>query len=404
MELKGKYETAKVMTDMVDQETISQIINICNQESFQGSDIRIMPDCHAGKGAVIGFTAKLGEQVVPNIIGVDISCGMFVVDLGKEIGSFELLDQVIRKHIPSGMTARNKEAANTDFMDDLKCFKDLVSIDRLRKSQGTLGGGNHFVEIDTDDDKNYYLVIHTGSRNLGKQVAKIYQDKAIEQRKIKDLRIEDRNDIIKKLTEENRQAEIAEALQQLSKEKKENYIPPDLAYLEGYARDCYIHDMKICQEYATLNRKTIAKDILKHWLSKELSDFDSFEVIHNYIDFKANVIRKGAISAQAGERVLIPLNMRDGCILGVGKGNPEWNYSAPHGAGRIMSRGQAKGKITLEEFQESMKGIYTTSVLTSTIDESPMAYKPMDLILECIEPVVEDVKVIKPVYNFKASE
>lgn len=406
IELKGKYTTAKVFTDNIDQETISQIINLCNQDFAKESTIRIMPDTHAGKGCVIGFTADLGTKIIPNLIGVDIGCGMLCVELGKIDVNLEELDDVIHKHIPNGRNIHDGRIIKFPELQDLYCFRELRDAKRIEKSIGTLGGGNHFIEVNKDDEDNIYLVIHSGSRNLGKQVAEYYQNIAIELRSGREEYYIERDKIIKEYKEQGRRKDIESALKQL--DAKYQHAQPDypkeLCFLEGVWREKYLHDMNICQEYALLNRKTMASIILDKWLNSNFHHFEFFQTIHNYINFKDNIIRKGSISAYKDEKVLIPINMRDGSILAVGKGNPDWNYSAPHGAGRLMSRSKAKVNITIEEYQKSMEGIFTTSVNNSTLDEAPMAYKSMKEIISNIGDTVDILKIIKPIYNFKAGE
>jgi len=370
IELKGKYNTAKVFTDNIDPETVSQIITLLNQDFAKDSKIRIMPDTHAGKGCVIGFTANLGNKVIPNLVGVDIGCGMLTIELGKVALALERLDKIIHRYIPGGPAVHESEIVKFPKLQKLHCYRELKEIKRLERSIGSLGGGNHFIEANTDNEGNVYLVIHTGSRNLGKQVAEYYQNMAIKLR---------------------------------SKAAPADY-PRDLCFLEGDWRERYLYDMQLCQEYALLNRETIAQLILNKLLNKDLNDFPSFHTVHNYINFKDNIIRKGSISAYQGEKVLIPINMRDGSLLCVGKGNPDWNFSAPHGAGRIMSRNKAKEKLSLKDYQEAMKGIYTTSVSKATLDEAPMAYKPMEEIMANIQDTVEVIKELQPIYNFKAKE
>jgi RNA-splicing ligase RtcB len=406
IELKGKYTTAKVFTDNIDQETISQIINLCNQDFAKESKIRIMPDTHAGKGCVIGFTADLGDKVIPNLIGVDIGCGMLTIELGKIKPDLQALDNVIRKYIPSGRDIHEGRILKFPELQDLHCFRELKDTKRIEKSIGTLGGGNHFIELNQDDEDNIYLVIHSGSRNLGKQVAEYYQNIAIELRSGREEYYIEKERIIKEYKEQGRRQEIQFALKKLETQFKniQPDYPKELCFLEGIWRERYLHDMEICQEYASLNRQTMANLILGVYFGAKIVDFDHFETIHNYINFKDNIIRKGSISAYKDEKVLIPINMRDGSILAIGKGNPDWNYSAPHGAGRLMSRSKAKQNISIDDYQKSMQGIFTTSVNLSTLDEAPMAYKPMDEIINNIGDTVNILKVIKPIYNFKAGE
>lgn len=391
----------KIFTDNIEKEAIDQINTLLEQPAFADCKIRIMPDVHAGAGCVIGFTADLGDRVIPNIVGVDIGCGMLTVELGSIDIDYDKLDARIRSLIPSGRNVHDDfdlvpgiEKAK-ELIDELHCKEDLRNISWLERSMGTLGGGNHFIEIDEGSDGSKYLVIHTGSRNLGKQVAEYYQRLAVKRLYAKK---EEQADIIAKCKAEGRERDIQAELAKLSSKHSSN-VPKDLCYLEGKDRDDYLDDMKICQLFAKLNREYIAYTIIGGRLVG-----DPFHTIHNYIELETNMVRKGAISANKGEKVLIPINMRDGSLLCVGKGNEDWNCSAPHGAGRIMSRNKARESISMESFRESMTGVYTTSVCESTIDESPMAYKPMDEIINNIKDTVDIVDILKPVYNFKASE
>lgn len=391
----------KIFTDNIEEKALEQIHTLMAQPAFADCKVRIMPDVHAGAGCVIGFTADLGDKVIPNIVGVDIGCGMFTCELGKIDIDFEKLDAFIRRRVPSGQNSNNRVVKEFPELDNLLCIDALKDIQWIRQSMGTLGGGNHFIEIDADSEGNKYLVIHTGSRNLGKQVAEHYQNIAIEKMLGKGKLNEATKALIAELKAQGKQAEIECALKRLRNQFiPDEHIPKELCYLMGEERENYLHDMRICQSFAHQNRLTIARTICDGMGWKWIG----FETIHNYIDHDSNIVRKGAISAKKGERVLIPINMRDGCIVGIGKGNKDWNCSAPHGAGRIMSRAEAKKTVTLEEYEQSMQGIFTTSVNPSTIDESPMAYKTMDEILKYIEPTVEVERIIKPVYNFKASE
>jgi RNA-splicing ligase RtcB/predicted DNA-binding transcriptional regulator YafY len=406
IELKGKYNTAKVYTDKLEPEVISQVIELCNQEFSKDSRIAIMPDTHAGKGCVIGFTADLGDKVIPNIVGVDIGCGMTTVELGKIDIDLHQIDEVIRRWVPSGMSVHESRIVRFSKLEQLFCYRDLANTKRIERSIGTLGGGNHFIELDKDDEDNIYLVIHSGSRNLGKQVAEIYQNLAIDICSGKEDYFEKREEIIANYKKEGKRKLIQSALKEL-KTKYDDMLPSypkELCFLTGKYREKYLHDMSICQEYAALNRETMASVILDKLLGKSISDFSFFHTVHNYINFKDNIIRKGSISAYEGEKVLIPINMRDGSILAFGKGNSDWNYSAPHGAGRVMSRTKAKEKLSLKDYEKAMEGIYTTSVNDSTIDEAPMAYKPIEDIISNIKETVDIYKLIKPIYNFKASE
>ena len=392
----------KIFTKNIEEQAINQINELLKQETFKNSKVRIMPDVHAGKGCVIGFTGNLGEKVIPNIVGVDIGCGMLCVELGNIDLDLEKLDKIIKEYVPSGMNV-NDEVYEYFDISKLLCHKELKNKDNwLEKSMGTLGGGNHFIEIDVDENDNKYLIIHTGSRNLGKQVAEIYQEKAIKYCSYEDEMKEEKQKIIKEYKVSGKEKDIQNKLIEISKKYEgKTKLPKDLCYLEGKLREDYLHDMKICQEFAVENRKEIAFIIMS---KMNLDYIDCFETIHNYISFEDNIVRKGAISAKKGEMVLIPMNMRDGCIIGIGKGNDDWNQSAPHGAGRIMSRMQAKETFTLNEYKESMKNIYTTSVNENTIDEAPFVYKPMQEIIDNIGDTVDIIKIIKPIYNFKANE
>ena len=397
----------KIFTKNVEQEAVDQIELLLAQDAFKDCKVRIMPDVHAGKGCVIGFTADLGEKVIPNIVGVDIGCGMLCVSLGQTDIDFEKLDNVIRSYVPSGRDVHEGRIIRFEELQELKCYRELRDTKRLERSIGTLGGGNHFIEVDVAEDGYKYLVIHTGSRNLGKQVADYYQNLAFKLMSGKDKLYEEQDRLIKEYKSAGRKSEIQSAIAELHRNFKavNPNIPKDLCYLEGKYREDYLHDMRICQKFAYINRVMIAQIICNHmgWgVDADMPDY--FECIHNYIDHDSNIVRKGAISAKYGEKVLIPINMRDGCIIGTGKGNEDWNCSAPHGAGRVMSRTKAKELVSLEEFEKSMDGIYTTSVNQSTIDESPMAYKTLDEIVENIKDTVDVLAIIKPVYNFKASE
>lgn len=402
-QITGRYATASVYTDIIEETATEQIRQLCDQSFVEGCSIRIMPDVHAGTGCVIGFTADLGERVIPSIVGVDIGCGMLTVELGKEAIDFAKLDQVVRQFIPAGSEVHETPAAEFPRLKDLLIYNKLRNLPWIENSLGTLGGGNHFIEVDVDDKGTHYLVIHTGSRNLGKQVADYYQELAYDILYGKIQEEEQRRALIAEYKAAGRTAELEQALTNLRVEI-ENQIPKNLCYLTGDARAAYLHDMKICQEYAVMNRQIIADRILTNLLGRGLETFHSFQTIHNYIDHETNIIRKGAVSAKKGEQLLIPINMRDGSLLCIGKGNPEWNCSAPHGAGRLFSRGAARHNFTVEDYAKEMNGIYTTSVSEDTLDECPMAYKPMESIVSNVDPTVEIVKVIRPVYNFKAGK
>lgn len=395
IEIKGKYNTAKVFTDNVEEGAMAQILELCNQEFVSGSSIRIMPDTHAGAGCTIGTTMTIKDKIVPNLVGVDIGCGMETIKLSQKNIEVMKLDKVIHKLVPSGFDIRDKAHKYSDEIDfdSLKC-RSKVNINRAKLSIGTLGGGNHFIEVNKGEDGSLYLVVHSGSRHLGKQVAEYYQELGYKEI-IKD-RV-DREELIKKLKAEGREEEISNELSKLRGSK----VRKELAYVEGENFKDYIHDMKLVQNFAVLNRKAIIDEIVREMKFKVE---EQFTTIHNYIDLDSMILRKGAISAKAGEKVLIPINMRDGSIICLGKGNPDWNYSAPHGAGRLMSRSQAKQTFTLKEFVKSMDGIYSTTVNKSTIDECPMAYKPMDEIIKNIKETAEIIEIIKPIYNFKAAE
>ena len=394
----------KIFTKNIEEEAIKQINELLEQEAFKDSKVRIMPDVHAGKGCVIGFTGDLGNKVIPNIVGVDIGCGMLCVGLGQADIDLKELDKVIHNYIPSGMNV-NEEIYEYFDISRLLCHKELKNKDEwLEKSLCSLGGGNHFIEIDIDEDNNKYLVIHTGSRNLGKQVAELYQEKAIKYCSYEKEMKEEKEKIIKEYKDQGKEKEIQHSLIEVNKKYEgKTKLPKDLCYLEGKLREDYLHDMKICQEFASKNRELIATKIINK-LGLYLFIENHFETIHNYIDFEDNIIRKGSIKADKGKQVIIPMNMRDGCIIGIGKGNEDWNQSAPHGAGRIMSRMKAKTELSLKDFEESMKDIYTTSVCVKTLDESPMVYKPMKEIIDNIKDTVDVIKIIKPIYNFKAKD
>lgn len=379
----------KIFASIVDDITKKQVEDLAVSAAYNGCTIRIMPDCHAGKGCTIGSVIKYTDRVIPNTVGVDIGCGMLVVNLGQIDIDLQKLDVVINSFIPAGFNIHETHVATFP----LNVFASVSKKEYIQCSIGTLGGGNHFIELDVDDEGNKYLVVHSGSRNLGKQVCDYWQEKAIEG--LTDLSAV-RNAIIVQYTKEGRQKEISNALKGLKRPE----INKELAYLDGENLCKYIHDMEICQQYAILNRTTIVEIIMSKmgWFGYK----DRFTTVHNYIDVPNKIIRKGAISARKDEIVLIPMNMRDGSLICKGKGNEDWLCSAPHGAGRIMSRRQAIDNLKLEDFKESMRGIYTSSVTTDTIDEAPMVYKSADIIMQDVKDTVEIVKVIKPLYNFKA--
>lgn len=399
IQLNGKYTNAIIYTDKVDSTTLSQVTEIINNEVTEGSNVRIMSDCHAGKGCVIGTTMTIKDKIVPNLVGVDIGCGVTTCIIPKsEEFTLEELEEIIRRVIPYGFEVhkhqqiKKYESIAKYDIQDLKCIQ-FINENRAYKSVGTLGGGNHFIELGINEKEEKVLFIHSGSRNLGKQVCEFYQDLAIKQQ---DLDKAKRNTLINDLKSKGREKDIEEELLRLKKPTSNKY----LAYLEGTDKDNYLHDMAIAQDYASVNRKVMIKNIMNEL---NIVNYEMFDTIHNYIDIENNILRKGAISAQKGEKLAIPINMRDGIIIGEGKGNEDWNYSAPHGAGRILSRGEAKRKVSLEEFTESMEGIFTTCVNKNTIDESPMAYKPIEDILDNIEDTVEVHCIVKPIYNFKAN-
>lgn len=406
MELKNKMgNVVKIYAKTIEQACIDQLKSLVDNPAYENETVRIMPDTHAGKGSVIGFTSTYSDKIVPNTVGVDISCGMLCVNLGKVDIDLEAFDNLIRLKIPSGMAVREGKAVDFKQLEKLKCYRELKDSRRIVRSIGTLGGGNHFIELDRSESGDIYLVIHTGSRNLGKQVCDHYQKIAVDLCHGKEQLYEERERIIREYKRQGRKNEIQKALRGLKCEATECRIPDDQCYLYGQFMSDYLHDVIICAEFAHLNRVTIADIIVsKYFKGKSLKDFEWFETLHNYVDTKHGLIRKGAISAMEGEKVIIPMNMRDGSLICVGKGNEDWNCSAPHGAGRLMSRSKAKDEIALEDFEKSMEGIYTTSVCRGTIDESPMAYKPMDEILSAIGDTAEVVEIIKPIYNFKAAE
>lgn len=398
-EINGLYNTAKVFTDNMDELSVEQIQKLCNQDFIQGSKIRIMPDVHSGAGCTIGTTMTIKDKVVPNLVGVDIGCGMETIAIKEKVIDFEKFDNLIYEKIPAGINIRkdmHKYASEIE-LEELRCFYNISHV-RAGRSIGTLGGGNHFIEVDRDDDGNLYIVIHSGSRHLGKEAAQYYQEEAYKQ--LNGCTKRDIDKVILDLKNSGRQAEIPAVIENL-RNNVTSEIPQELAYVSDYLFDDYIHDMKIIQKFAVLNRKAIADELVQ---GLGLTVEDEFTTIHNYIDTESMILRKGAVSARLGERLLIPINMRDGSLICTGKGNPDWNYSAPHGAGRILSRGQAKKRFTVEEFQETMGGIYTTSVNDETLDECPMAYKAMDEIMNNIKPTADIVKVIRPIYNFKAGK
>ena len=401
LEIKGKVNTAICYASVIEEEAIEQIRRMCDYEFTAGSKVRIMPDVHAGKGCTIGTTMTVIDKAVPNVVGVDIGCGMYTVNLGNIEIDFEKLDEACH-FVPSGMNVWQGRQEHFD-LQQLRCFRELKDSKRLERSLGTLGGGNHFIEVDKAADGTKYLVIHTGSRNLGKQVAETYQRLAVDLNRGMEDYFEQRDEIIRTYKEQGRRSEIQAALKAIAWKKANGptSIPEDLCYLHGKYFEDYLADVEICQKFAKRNRELIAEIILDRC---GLTVIDAFHTIHNYIDTGEMILRKGAIAAYTGEKVLIPINMRDGSVLAVGKGNSEWNYSAPHGAGRVMSRAGARKSLSLEEYKKEMEGIYTTSVNEDTLDEAPMAYKSLNDIIDVIGESVEVIEVLKPIYNFKASE
>ena len=397
--LNGKYNSAKVFTDVIDQVAAAQIIELCNQPMSEGASIRIMPDVHAGAGCTIGTTMTITDKVVPNLVGVDIGCGMETVKLKETHIELQKLDKLIYEKIPSGFAVRTKPHRYSEKIDlhELYCY-DRINPDRALCSIGTLGGGNHFIEADKGEDGSIYIVIHSGSRHLGVETAKYYQNEAY--RRLNKSSDKEIGELIERLKAEGKQKNIQSELRKLENTKTTS-VPKQLAYCEGELFEQYIHDMKIVQQFAMLNRQAMMDEIIK---GMHLHVTEQFTTIHNYIDTDEMILRKGAVSAKSGEKLLIPINMRDGSLTCIGKGNPDWNCSAPHGAGRLLSRSQAKQSFTVSEFKKQMQGIYTTSVNAQTLDECPMAYKSLEDIVGNIGDTAEITEVIKPIYNFKAGE
>ncbi|MCQ2217388.1 MAG: RtcB family protein [Paludibacteraceae bacterium] len=402
-EVTGKYNTAKVFTDNLDDKSRKQIENLCNQEFVKDAKIRLMPDVHAGAGCTIGTTMTITDKIVPNLVGVDIGCGMetLIISRNSEVSqnfSPRVLDQIIRRNIPSGFDIRTEphEFASQINWNDVR---GKYNKNRAKLSMGTLGGGNHFIEVDRDDDGDMYIVVHSGSRHAGLEIANYYQEEAWKQ--INHNRHSDCQQLVAKLKAEGRDKEIQTALKDLQAQVITD-IPKDLAYLEGELFESYLSDMRIMQQFAMLNRKAMVDVIVRNLNIRESDILEQFTTIHNYIDLDNMILRKGAVSAQKGEKLLIPINMRDGSLVCEGKGNPDWNCSAPHGAGRILSRTQARKQLSMEEFYAEMSGIWSSSISPDTIDESPMVYKTMDDIVANIDPTATILKTIKPIYNFKA--
>jgi len=398
-EIFGKCGKAISFAKIIEDSARKQIQKMCDYEFIRDSKIRIMPDVHAGVGCTVGTTMTIVDKIVPNIVGVDIGCGMFTVELETDFLDFEKIDAAAH-YIPSAKNVWDARQERFN-LQELFCYRSLKDTRRIEKSLGTLGGGNHFIEIDKSREGKFFLVIHTGSRNLGKQVAEIYQRLAVDLAKGKDKFFKQRDEIIAVYKSLGRKTEIKSKLAELEKDYKDkkSEIPAELCFVYGEYLHKYLHDMEICQDFAKKNRELIAKIFLG---KTGISAGASFHTTHNYIDVGEMILRKGAIAAHKGEKVLIPINMRDGSILAIGKGNADWNFSAPHGAGRIMSRSQAKEILSLEDYKKSMAGIYTTSVNEFTLDESPQAYKSLEDIIDVIDAAVEIVEILKPVYNFKA--
>ena len=398
LEIKGKVNTAICFAKVIEDEAVEQIRRMCDYEFTEGSRIRIMPDVHAGKGCTIGTTMTVKDKAVPNIVGVDIGCGMYTVNLGKAEVDMERMDAAAH-FIPSGMNVWESRKEHFDLLE-LRCCRELKEIKWLECSLGTLGGGNHFIEIDRAADGTKYLVIHSGSRNLGKQVAEFYQRLAVDLNKGKEEYFARRDALIAEYKASGRRSEIQKALKALKWKSRKATIPEDLCFVYGQYLEDYLHDVEICQRFARRSRELMAEIILQRL---GIEAIDAFHTIHNYIDTGEMILRKGAIAAHAGEKVLIPINMRDGSVLAIGKGNPDWNFSAPHGAGRIMSRTAAKEQLDLDEYRREMEGIYTTSVNEANLDEAPMAYKSLEDIIDVIGESVDIIEVLKPIYNFKAN-
>lgn len=400
-DIKGTVTTAVCFAKVVEDEAIEQIRRMCSYALTENSRVRIMPDVHAGKGCTIGTTMTVEGRACPNVVGVDIGCGMYTVKLSERDIDFEKIDDVCH-FIPSGMNVWEGRIERFD-LTGLRCYRSLKDSRRLERSLGTLGGGNHFIEVDKASDGTFYLVIHSGSRNLGKQVAELYQQLAVDLHSGKEEFFIKREELIRTYKAEGRRTEIQAALRELARSYKAKHaeVPEDICWLYGSFLDDYLHDVRICQAFARRSREKMAEIILE---KTGLTAVESFHTIHNYIDTEEMILRKGAIAAHRGEKVLIPINMRDGSVIAVGRGNPEWNYSAPHGAGRLMSRTKAKETLDMESYKAAMEGIYTTSVNEHTIDEAPMAYKSLEDIIDVIEDSVDIIDIMKPVYNFKASD
>jgi len=403
-EMTGKYGTAKVYATTVEGACLDQIRTFMNSPVVEGCNIAIMPDCHAGAGACIGFTQTMNGRVNPSMVGVDIGCGMLVLKIDKTSGDamfnedgLRKFDEIMHTKVPSGLAGKRDVPHRFAEQVNIEDLVMRVNVDTERYSVGSLGGGNHFVEIDKGSDGSYYIVIHSGSRHLGYLVARQWENEAV--RRQKDMS-KAKSDLIAKLKREGREKEISERLASLPK----IVCMSGLSYLEGDGMQGYIHDMEIAQRFAETNREAMMDTLVSEMGIAKRHILDKFCTIHNYIDIKNGILRKGAISLEKDEIAIIPMNMSDGSLIVRGKGNPEWNRSGPHGAGRLMSRKQARESITMDAFRESMKDVYTTSVSEDTLDESKMAYKPMEEIVEAIGDTCDIVETIKPIYNFKAGE
>lgn len=399
MIIQGKVASAIAYASIIEQEAVDQIRRMCDYDCTAGSTIRIMPDVHSGKGCTIGTTMTIRDRAVPNVVGVDIGCGMYTLHLNEAAVDFPRFDEAAH-FIPSGMHVWEGRKESFD-LEALRCFRALKDTRRLQRSLGTLGGGNHFIEIDRATDGGLYLIIHTGSRNLGKQVAEYYQQLAVELNQGREDYFKKRDALIAEYKAAGRRGEIQAALKELRWNEKPLTVPEDLGYVYGTYLEDYLHDVEICQQFARRNREMIAEILLSR---SGLSGGEAFHTVHNYIDTREMILRKGAIAAHKGEKVLIPINMRDGSVLAIGRGNPDWNYSAPHGAGRLMSRNTARQTLDMAAYENAMQGIYTTSVNPATLDEAPMAYKSLEDIIGVIQDSVDVVDVMKPVYNFKAAD
>ena len=399
MIIQGKVASAIAYASVIEQEAVDQIRRMCDYDCTAGSTIRIMPDVHSGKGCTIGTTMTIRDKAVPNVVGVDIGCGMYTLHLNEAAVDFPRFDEAAH-FISSGMHVWEGRKESFD-LEALRCFRALKDTRRLQRSLGTLGGGNHFIEIDRATDGGLYLIIHTGSRNLGKQVAEYYQQLAVELNQGREDYFKKRDALIAEYKAAGRRGEIQAALKELRWNEKPLTVPEDLCYVYGTYLEDYLHDVEICQQFARRNREMIAEILLSR---SGLSGGEAFHTVHNYIDTQEMILRKGAIAAHKGEKVLIPINMRDGSVLAIGRGNPDWNYSAPHGAGRLMSRNTARQTLDMAAYENAMQGIYTTSVNPATLDEAPMAYKSLEDIIGVIQDSVDVVDVMKPVYNFKAAD